>query len=635
MHPFFIYNDFTMMESLRNFLTGPRLFIVIAACSLPFVFLGTSSLANTTPSSLGSINGENVTQGDFQVATNFAIQKYQNIYGDDFDFSSLSDDLQMELIKQELVIQKTFLSEARSLGFINNHTKRQAKKSIISNPSFWIDNKFDEGVFEAQANASGFTKDEYVDQISLLLASDIYRTAINPYVFSSDEEAKDLAFILEQSVDIDYIKIDSSDLKNSITNSEEELKDYYKSNELSFYSDEVRTFEYFILDSENYKDRVIIPDGYLELAYKDYISANQNKTEIRLAHIMIEKSNYDSPEIAYQQIQDIKNLLLNGKDFSSLAKEYSDDIVTKDTGGDLEYFDSDIFPSEFSDAINGLNLNDTTNIVELDDSFHLLKITEYNEYQIETFDQMKDIFINELIATESLALMKDDYNSIDSMLFENSNLTSVAESLQITNILSATSSVNNFNNAEFDQSIKDYIFSPDSEIGTLMSFDVNDSVFVLSMVEIIPPFLMIFDDVKNQVDNLLSDNKTESKKVLLADEIVEAKDSNSVISFTSAYDFISMDTFVDVKRGSSLLPQEVISEIFEINLGDSFTSIAKNGDTYIIDLLSINRPTEDEINDLVIEYKKFSEDRYTNLLTQLISNDTFNAADINLNNLVF
>ena len=624
-----------MMESLRNFLTGPRLFIVIAACSLPFVFLGTSSLANTTPSSLGSINGENVTQGDFQVATNFAIQKYQNIYGDDFDFSSLSDDLQMELIKQELVIQKTFLSEARSLGFINNHTKRQAKKSIISNPSFWIDNKFDEGVFEAQANASGFTKDEYVDQISLLLASDIYRTAINPYVFSSDEEAKDLAFILEQSVDIDYIKIDSSDLKNSITNSEEELKDYYKSNELSFYSDEVRTFEYFILDSENYKDRVIIPDGYLELAYKDYISANQNKTEIRLAHIMIEKSNYDSPEIAYQQIQDIKNLLLNGKDFSSLAKEYSDDIVTKDTGGDLEYFDSDIFPSEFSDAINGLNLNDTTNIVELDDSFHLLKITEYNEYQIETFDQMKDIFINELIATESLALMKDDYNSIDSMLFENSNLTSVAESLQITNILSATSSVNNFNNAEFDKSIKDYIFSPDSEIGTLMSFDVNDSVFVLSMVEIIPPFLMIFDDVKNQVDNLLSDNKTESKKVLLADEIVEAKDSNSVISFTSAYDFISMDTFVDVKRGSSLLPQEVISEIFEINLGDSFTSIAKNGDTYIIDLLSINRPTEDEINDLVIEYKKFSEDRYTNLLTQLISNDTFNAADINLNNLVF
>ena len=624
-----------MMESLRNFLTGPRLFIVIAACSLPFVFLGTSSLANTSPTSLGSINGENVTQGDFQVATNFAIQKYQNIYGDDFDFSSLSDELQMELIKQELIIQKTLLSEARSLGFVNNQTKREAKKSIISNPSFWIDNKFDEDVFEAQANANGFTKDEYVNQISLLLASDIYRTAINPFVFSSDEEAKDLAFVLEQSVDIDFIKIDSSDLNNSITNTEEELIDYYNSNELSFYSDEVRTFEYFVLNSENYKNRVVIPEGYLESTYKAYLSANQNKTEIRLSHIMIDKSNHDSPEIAYQQIQDIKNLLLDGEDFSFLAKEYSDDVVTKDIGGDLEYFDTDIFPSEFSDAINGLILNDTSDVVELNDSFHLLKITEYNEYQIETFNQMKDIFTNELIATESLALMKDDYNSIDSLLTSNNNLITVAESLEIKNILSASSSINNFNYAQFDQSIKDYIFSPDSEIGTLMSFDLNDSVFVVSIVEIMPSSLMIFDDVKNQVDNLLSDNKTELKKVLLADEIIEAKDSNTLSSFLSAYDFTSMDTFVDVKRGSSLLPQEVISEIFKIGVGDSFTTIAKNGDVYIIDLLSINRPSEEEINDLVLQYKKFSEDRYTNLLTELISNDIFNSSNINLNNIVF
>ena len=237
------------MESLRNFLTGPRLFIVIAACALPFVFLGTSSLANPIGASLGSINGEDVSQGDFQVATNFAIQKYQNIYGDDFDFASLDDEIQMELIKQELIIQKSLLAEARSLGLINNVTQREAKKSIISNPSFWIDGRFDENTFEAQANANGFTKDEYIDQISLLLASDIYRTAINPYGFSSDEEASDLALILEQSVDINFIKIDSSKLEQGITNTNEELIDYYSANEIAFYSDEARTFKYFVLKS--------------------------------------------------------------------------------------------------------------------------------------------------------------------------------------------------------------------------------------------------------------------------------------------------------------------------------------------------------------------------------------------------
>ena len=64
-----------MMDSLRNFLTGPRLFIVIAACALPFVFLGTSSLGATFQESLGTINGENVTQSDFRIASNQIIQK--------------------------------------------------------------------------------------------------------------------------------------------------------------------------------------------------------------------------------------------------------------------------------------------------------------------------------------------------------------------------------------------------------------------------------------------------------------------------------------------------------------------------------------------------------------------------------
>ena len=96
-----------------------------------------------------------------------------------------------------------------------------------------------------------------------------------------------------------------------------------------------------------------------------------------------------------------------------------------------------------------------------------------------------------------------------------------------------------------------------------------------------------------------------------------------------------MDTFVDVKRGSSLLPQEVISAVFKIGEADSFTTIAKNGDVYLIDLLTINHPSEEEINDRVLQYKKFSEERYTNLLTELISNDIFNSSNINLNNIVF
>ena len=68
------------MESLRNFLTGPRLLIVVLVCALPFVFLGTSSLGTTFNTSFGNINGEDVKEIDLQIASNSTVQKFKSVY---------------------------------------------------------------------------------------------------------------------------------------------------------------------------------------------------------------------------------------------------------------------------------------------------------------------------------------------------------------------------------------------------------------------------------------------------------------------------------------------------------------------------------------------------------------------------
>ena len=135
MHPFFIYN-YDIMDALRNFLTGPRLFIIIAVCTIPFVFLGTGSLSTVFGGNIGTINGEKVTEIDLQTATNFAVQKYKSIYGEDFEFADLSNEIQIQAIKDELILQKVLLSNAKKLGFVNDFANLQTKKNIISNPQF-------------------------------------------------------------------------------------------------------------------------------------------------------------------------------------------------------------------------------------------------------------------------------------------------------------------------------------------------------------------------------------------------------------------------------------------------------------------------------------------------------------------
>ena len=91
-----------MMESLRNFLTGPRLLIVVLICAIPFVFLGTGSLGTAFSGSFGTINGEDVTENDIQIASGSAVQRFKSLYGEDFNFDMLDEDFKSESIKQEL-----------------------------------------------------------------------------------------------------------------------------------------------------------------------------------------------------------------------------------------------------------------------------------------------------------------------------------------------------------------------------------------------------------------------------------------------------------------------------------------------------------------------------------------------------
>ena len=123
--------------------------------------------------------------------------------------------------------------------------------------------------------------------------------------------------------------------------------------------------------------------------------------------------------------------------------------------------------------------------------------------------------------------------------------------------------------------------------------------------------------------------------MLLIGELEIARNDNSLESFIEAYDFISTDSFVDVKRFSSLLPQDVLSEVFEMSPGNSKILNSRNGDVYLIDLVDFNKPSKDIISDLLKEYESFANEKNSKNLTSVINSDLFDSARVNFNNLVF
>jgi len=624
-----------MMESLRNFLTGPRLLIVVLICALPFVFLGTSSLGSAFNASFGTINGEEVSELDVQLASNSTVQRFQSLYGADFEFDLLDDDFKSQSIKQELIIQKVLLAGARSMGFINESTKQEIKKDIIQSPLFQVDGVFSEDIYGAQVNSNGFTKESYIDVMTDFAASELFRTSFNSINFITKNELFELASLLEQSSNINFIKINFEELKSEIVNSSEELLDFYNENPSLFFSDEEKSFKYIVLDKSDYEDKVQIPDSYLENSYAQYLLRFEDSAQIRISHIMVEKNNYDSSDQALESIKNIEDLLTSGNDFSSIAAEYSEDIVTKDIGGDLDYFEKDIFPVEFDEAIQSLELNEYSKIIELDDTFHILKVTEKNIQEPLSEDQVKDDLIKELIETESLALMQDDFDESENMILNNNSLEEIASDLSkdISNSQLYTSSNYDFELTESE--IKNYLFSPDSLKNVPYAIELSDRVIVLAINEVNEPALQDFDVVEESMSDMLSQSKAVEKIVLMTNEINAITDKEEIKSFIGAYNYVAEDSFVDVKRYSSLLPREVLNTIFNASGGSRINTEASNGDNYIIDVVGFNYPPESEINEIIEEYNSIGEEIINTKMSQIVNEDVFQSARVNLSNLIF
>jgi len=619
-----------MMDSLRNFLTGYRLAIIIGLLALPFVFLGTSSLGTVFGGSYGSVNGEDISELDFSVAANMRANKLKETYGEEFDFNELDAQIQTTLINQELISQKVFLSEVRSLGLINNEETNITKKIIVNEPAYKDElGNFDEAIFESFVGQNGFSKNEYIELSTNLNVVEKYKSALSASTFQLTSETRGLASILEKKADIDFIKIDFKQLKNTIKNSLEDQVAYYNDNKEIFLSDELRSFDYFALTADDYKNKVNIPDNYASEYYESYLLKANASEQKRIAHVMVDKSNYESVADAQEKIDNISSNIQSGSSFEKIVAEYSEDIVTKDNGGDLEFFDEEIFPPEFSNALVGLNEGDITSIIELEDSFHILKVTEVLKDKIRSFEDIEKEVIEELIFSESLALLNDDFSQLDDLALEGQSFTDLANYVNAETSamdLQSTSTI-----SDLDEKVQNIIFDELIQINTPQVIDLDGSLYVVSVSEIKAPELKLFSEVQTEVNNDLININASLKKSEIEKEFSLLSTTEEKKSFEEQNSFAFFETFKDIKRYSSLLPQEVITEIFNASTGFELSVTSNNGDHYFVNIKNFNPPSQEEINEASAQYSSFDTDRLISRMNGILNDDLFDNAKVNLN----
>ena len=589
-----------MLELLRNFLSGKRVIVIAVLLAIPFVFFGSTSFG-TTFTSYGTVNGEPVTQTDVNLASSQITQKLQSIYGEEFTLDDLDEDLSIELIKNEIISQKIMIAQSKDLGL--SVSLQDAKKEIINFEQFQGDLGFDQNIFESTIRANGWTPDEYFALVQESIALDRMTVAINSIAFPIQSDIESLAATLETSRDINFLKVDKKGLVASQDVSLQEAEEFYNANPFLFLSKEKRDFSYIVLSYEGYKDQVSIPENYIEEAYTDYLDGRDLQTQNRISHHMIEKSNYDNDELARSKIlQDYEKIKSGLTSFEDIVSTFSDDEASKDELGDLGLSSGDAFPPEFEEAIIKMSLNDISEIIELEDTLHILKLTEVLKAEIKPKSEVEKELLNELVDAEALALMQDDFLELESLVLEGATLYElsglVESKLEITGLQSIDGlQINNFPDVTSSELFNQQITANKIEI-----FESENSYAFIMLTDLVQPSVQNYIEVSElaleearleKANIFLTSFDQSAEKIMLGEEILPSVDG------------LSKENYKSVKRFSSLLPTEVVNKTFESKLGSIVAHESMNGDRYWTQASNEIVPSSEELEDSVSRYEEF------------------------------
>jgi len=124
----------------------------------------------------------------------------------------------------------------------------------------------------------------------------------------------------------------------------------------------------------------------LKTYYDKNLKEFQQPKKVKARHILVKDQ---------KQAEKIRQRLLQGEDFGTLAKEFST-CPSKTRGGDLGFFTKDQMVKEFSDMAFSLKPKEISPVVKTKFGYHIILVDEIKEGRQQSFDEVKDSLSNKI-----------------------------------------------------------------------------------------------------------------------------------------------------------------------------------------------------------------------------------------------
>ena len=586
------------LSNIRNSLSSSGSSIIVGLLIFGLVatfggFLGDGNIVSRD--SILSVNGKEISSGEF--AIEYGRLDSQLSQSD----QDLPDEILENIVKESIILKELFSQSAEKLGL--NIDDKKLNQIIINDPSFYADGSFDADLLKGFLSRLDMNPESFKEYIkSKYLALNIQNVIDEGVIFNLNDVRKFISSN-SQTRDISFSRISLVDESLKEDLKEGEALDFYKENRFLYISPLSFTYKTLEFDRESFTSSVSVSDEEIfkeqDALYKNYLPQK------RVSHIEISYSENNKEEkfsLAENILSELSNNVIS---FNEAVTKYSTDLSTNNNRGDLGYTDGSIFPDEFEKELKIIGPNESSKIIDLTSSFHIIKYSEEKNINLSR-EEIKE----KIVFTKTSDKLDEALNFIE----ENIYISSMEEisnefNLNLINISNEDENkfLSKFTDLESNELKEGELYGP---------YEIKDKYFLIGIDKITDQTFKVFEEVEDQINEELRLAKASKKINLLVESAVKDLSLNSK----------EFNSYSEVKRDNFLLPNKVTEKLFSYDLieNEIFSVYLENGDAYAVRLNKINenkgvitsKDLEEGKNYLTSVYKNIIRDSFINSLRE-------------------
>lgn len=396
---------------MRDGSEGVMAKIIIGLIIIVFALFGFGSITTflAPVAKVATVNGEEIPQQEMELAVE---RNRRMMLARDVPIESINEDELREDVLESL-ISREILTQAAD-GYDLYYGDGAIDVEIVSADVFKLDGVFNADQFQRVIGSAGYSALSYREEMRTDKKFEQLLTGIMGSAFLMDAEADRYNELLSQKRDLAYLQIQVGELVQEITISDEDIEDYYNDNNQEFVTSETVSLEYVELKRSDLADDLDIDEEELRLYFESNRGSWSTDESRRLAHILVEVTADVSAEQAAARAADIHERIKIGEDFSALAMEESDDLGSKESGGDLGFSQPGIFFPEFEAVAYDLGLNQVSEPVLTEAGYHIIKVLGIEDAVMPSIEEVRA----EVEQAYRLSATEDEFVTLSSRLAE-------------------------------------------------------------------------------------------------------------------------------------------------------------------------------------------------------------------------